>query len=260
MSSALVSIIIVPGVVALLLCLLFGYLYNQSRERYFRAWQIGWALYLLHYAAIGLYYTKFETLWQLNWLAQLLTIGTVLCVLASSEMVEKRFVLTWPYPLLALVGTGWSLADAWTARDPNGPPLPLHLGPLTIPHASSALFVALVLFWCGYRFWRSGRAGDMVGYRVLSFALSFWGFLQLSLQFHTLFEKYLGSVGHFLGPLPQMLLGIAMVMVLFEGERRNVQENLLEFSRLDAAMEEPVEAEDAAPHLQQLLDRLIALL
>ena len=41
-----------------------------------------------------------------------------------------------------------------------------------------------------------------------------------------------GSAGHVLGPIPQMLLGIAMVMVLFENERNAVQENALAFSTL----------------------------
>src|SRR5947209_3830782 len=154
MSSALVSIIIVPGIVALFLCVLFGYLYSQSRERYFRAWQVGWILYLLHYIAIGIYYGKFDAVWQLNWLAQLFTVGTVLCILASTDMVERHFTMGPSYVALVVVGAGWSLLDAWTARDPNADPAALHLGPVTIPHLSSALFAALVLFWCAYRFWR----------------------------------------------------------------------------------------------------------
>jgi len=32
------------------LCLLFSYLYQQSRQLYFRAWQIAWACYSIHYA------------------------------------------------------------------------------------------------------------------------------------------------------------------------------------------------------------------
>src|SRR3954470_3980904 len=248
MSSALVSIIVVPGIVALFLCGLFTYLYSQSRESYFRAWQVGWILYLGHYLFIGLYYGKFTDAWQLNWAAQVFTAGTVLCILASTYMTERRASLGWMYGALALVAIGWSGWDAYSARGEGRAPV------------SSAVFVAVVLFWSAYRFWSSSATRQALGYRILSIAIAFWGVLQLSLQFHTLFEKYLGTVGHFLGPLPQMLLGIAMVMVLFEGERRNVQDNLLEFSRLDAVMEEPVEAEDAAPHLQKLLDRLIALL
>ena len=50
MNSIATSIVIIPGLVALLLCLLFSYLYQQSRQAYFRAWQIAWACYSIHYA------------------------------------------------------------------------------------------------------------------------------------------------------------------------------------------------------------------
>ena len=49
MNSFALSMVIVPGVVALLLVLLFTYLYEQSRQQYFRAWQLAWAFYTLHY-------------------------------------------------------------------------------------------------------------------------------------------------------------------------------------------------------------------
>ena len=45
--------------------------------------------------------------------------------------------------------------------------------------------------------------------------------------------------GHMLGPMPQMLLGIAMVMVLFENERNAVQENALAFSTLGVDPDAP---------------------
>ena len=50
MSSLTISMVIVPGVVALLLFLVFTYLYEQSRRAYFLAWELGWAAYTLHYA------------------------------------------------------------------------------------------------------------------------------------------------------------------------------------------------------------------
>jgi hypothetical protein len=51
MNSIATSIVIIPGVVALLLCLLVHRTcYQQSRQAYFRAWQIAWACYSIHYA------------------------------------------------------------------------------------------------------------------------------------------------------------------------------------------------------------------
>ena len=43
MNSLATNTVILPGIVALLLFLVFTYLYEQSRQPYFRAWQLGWA-------------------------------------------------------------------------------------------------------------------------------------------------------------------------------------------------------------------------
>ena len=55
-----------------------------------------------------------------------------------------------------------------------------------------------------------------------------------------------------------MLLGIAMVMVLFENERNAVQENALAFSTLGVDSRRLLTAEDLAPSMQSVLDRLVA--
>ena len=43
MDTIPISVVMGPGLVAVLLLLLFTYLYEQSRHQYFRAWQLGWA-------------------------------------------------------------------------------------------------------------------------------------------------------------------------------------------------------------------------
>jgi len=40
---------LIPGFVSVLLFLVFTYLHEQSRQPYFRAWQLAWAAYSLHY-------------------------------------------------------------------------------------------------------------------------------------------------------------------------------------------------------------------
>src|SRR5581483_3654574 len=49
MNDVVITTILVPGFVSLLLFLVFTYLYEQSRQQYFRAWQLAWAAYSLHY-------------------------------------------------------------------------------------------------------------------------------------------------------------------------------------------------------------------
>ena len=53
MHSVATGLVFVPGAVALLVLLVFTYLYEQNRHNYFRAWQLAWAAYTLHYAAEG---------------------------------------------------------------------------------------------------------------------------------------------------------------------------------------------------------------
>ncbi len=50
MNSIAISVVIIPGFVSVLLFLVFTYLHEQSRQAYFRAWQLAWAAYSLHYA------------------------------------------------------------------------------------------------------------------------------------------------------------------------------------------------------------------
>src|SRR5437879_8601847 len=69
-----------------------------------------------------------------------------------------------------------------------------------------------------------------------------------------------GNAGHLLGPIPQMLLGIAMVMVLFENERKAVQENTLALSTLGVDPRRLLSADDLLPSMQSSLDRLASAL
>ena len=49
MNSVATSVVIIPGVVSVLLFLVFTYLHEQSRQPYFRDWHMAWAAYSLHY-------------------------------------------------------------------------------------------------------------------------------------------------------------------------------------------------------------------
>ena len=78
---------------------------------------------------------------------------------------------------------------------------------------------------------RAHRKGS-VSFQFLAFSVALWAVLLASIQSSNPWMEMFGSVGQVLGPVPQMLLGIAMVMVLFENERNAVQENTLALSTL----------------------------
>ena len=65
-----------------------------------------------------------------------------------------------------------------------------------------------------------------------------------------------GNASRLFGPVPQMLLGIAMVMVLFENQRNAVQENTLALSTLGVDPRRLLFAEDLVPSMQAALERL----
>src|SRR5947209_2285290 len=53
-----------------------------------------------------------------------------------------------------------------------------------------------------------------------------------------------------------MMIGLAMIMVLYENERRLIEENLLSFSRVELDFSRVLSVEALAPHMQMLLERL----
>ena len=103
MNSIATSIVIIPGVVALLLCLLFTYLYQQSRQAYFRAWQIAWACYSIHYAldAFRYYYPPAPAAF---FFSSLFSVAMAMCIFVSTRLMRGSFRLRWYDWALALAG------------------------------------------------------------------------------------------------------------------------------------------------------------
>ncbi|HVZ16639.1 MAG TPA: hypothetical protein VG897_05960, partial [Terriglobales bacterium] len=87
MDSIIIGIIVVPGITAFLLLLIFTYLFQQSREAYFRAWQLGWASLTAYYAAIGFMYQGDSSL-VLFVAAKLLQLLTILAIFVSTELTD----------------------------------------------------------------------------------------------------------------------------------------------------------------------------
>src|SRR5437763_2540646 len=93
MDRMLAGIVIVPGVIALLLFLVFTYLYQQSRESFFRAWQLGWGAYCLYYALIAVnFYDSVSAPERL--VGNLLLVTMTICILVSTRLVTGSFRIT----------------------------------------------------------------------------------------------------------------------------------------------------------------------
>src|SRR5579884_1999508 len=253
MERVLAGIVMVPGVVALLLFLVFTYLYEQSRAAYFRAWQLGWAAYCLHYALLAISFYD-QPLSVLFIVSRLLLVAMAICIAASPRLIRGEFRWHWSDLAIAVGGGALTLWSYFSFRATGN--FRMDLDPL--PHMRVELGVAAVLLYSALRFYQYARKQDSLGFRLLSLALLFWAGLFAVPNVHGVYAEIFGSIGHFLGPVPQMLLGIAMLMVLFENERRAVQENALAFSKLDGAHTLLTPA-DLAPSIEKILDRFLAL-
>ena len=111
MNSLAANTVILPGIVALLLFLVFTYLYEQSRQPYFRAWQLGWGAYSLHFGLDAWNARQPARLGSIL-RVRLLIVVMALCLFVSTRLMRERFRLRWYDVALAVSGIGltmWSL-------------------------------------------------------------------------------------------------------------------------------------------------------
>ena len=254
MHSAATGLVLIPGAVALLVFLVFSYLYEQNRHSYFRAWQLAWAAYTLHYALkAGEYFQGPSAV--LFFLSSLLLVAMAICIFVSTRLMKEPFQLKWYDVALTAAGvllTYVSLRAQMASGvfSEKATPVPIYL--------RLEVGLAAMLFYCSFHFYRYAFRRNSVAFRTLAFALALWAALMYAGQLHQPFLDIVGQLGGFLGPIPQMLLAIAMVMVLFENERNAVQENALAFSTLGVDPRRLFSASDLVPSLQTFVDRLVA--
>jgi len=253
MSSVVISMVVIPGVVSLLLFLVFTYLYEQSRQAYFRAWQLAWAAYSLHYVLDAFSFYRAPS--PLAFLASsLFLVAMALCIFVSTRLMRGPSRFAWYDAALAAAGIGLAwfnfqahmVAGAFQAT--AQPAIALDLG------------IAAVLLYCSAVFYIYGYRRGSLAFKVLGFSLALWAVLMGAGQFRNPWGARFGSAANYLGPVPQMLLGIAMVMVLFENERNAVQENTLALSTLGVDPRRLLSADDLLPSMHAALDRLAGAL
>jgi hypothetical protein len=253
MNSISTSIVIIPGVVAIMLCLLFTYLYQQSRQVYFRVWQIAWACYSIHYAldALRFYHPPATVAF---FISSLCLVAMAVSIFVSTRLTRAAFSTRWYDWVLAIVGAVLACIDLRFYVTSGSHLAGQH------PVSLTSIFLCAVLLYSSAVFYLHAHRRGSVAFQLLAFSLAFWAVLMAAIQSSNPWMEMFGSVGHVLGPVPQMLLGIAMVMVLFENERNAVQENTLALSTLGADPRRLLTADDMLPSMQSALDRLAGAL
>jgi diguanylate cyclase (GGDEF)-like protein len=253
MNSVFIAMIFIPGVVSALLFLVFWYLYQQSRQAYFRAWEIAWAAYTLHYAL-----DTFPTSALAYFVRSLLLVAMALLIFVSTRLMRASYRFRWPDAALGTAGIALAAIDLWG-----------HIqGGVFHPEAQPAirlgLGLAALLLYCSAVFYINGHKRGSLSFQVLAVSLALWAVLmsvgQLPGPWHGQWAEIFGSTSRLFGPVPQMLLGIAMVMVLFENERNAVQETTLALSTLGVDPRKLLAASDLIPSMQAALERLVGAL
>jgi len=253
MNSVTTGLVIIPGAVALLVFLVFTYLYEQNRHSYFRAWQLAWAAYTLHYAIEALEYFHGPSA-ILFCLSSLLLVAMSIGIFVSTRLMSEPFQLKWYDAALALAGLALTFLNL-RAHLANGT---FSEKAAYLPTYRLEVGLAAVLLYSSFHFYRYAFRKNSLAFRILAISLALWAALMGAGQFRQPFLEVFGRLGDFLGPIPQMLLAIAMVMVLFENERNAVQENALAFSTLGVDPRRLLSAHELVPSLQSFLDRLVA--
>src|SRR5580700_10661362 len=103
MNSVATGLVLIPGAVALLVFLVFTYLHEQNRHSYFRAWQLAWAAYTLHFALKAVEYFRGPSA-LLFALSSLLLVGMAVCIFVSTRLMKEPFRLKWYDVTLTLAG------------------------------------------------------------------------------------------------------------------------------------------------------------
>src|SRR5271170_1609589 len=103
MYSVATGLVLIPGAVALLVLLVFTYLHEQNRHSYFRAWQLAWAAYTLHYALKAVEYFEGPSA-LLFFLSALLLVGMAIWIFVSTRLMKEPFQLKWYDVALTVAG------------------------------------------------------------------------------------------------------------------------------------------------------------
>jgi diguanylate cyclase (GGDEF)-like protein len=253
MDSVFIAVIFIPGVVSVLLFLVFSYLYQQSRQAYFRAWQFAWAAYSLHYAL-----DAFPTSPVACFVRSLLLVAMALLIFVSTRLMRAPYRFRRSDAVVGAAGIVLAAIDLWGHMQGGV------VHPELAPTIRLGLGLAALLLYCSAVFYINGHKRGSLAFQVLAVSLALWAALmsvgQLHSPWHGPWAEAFGNTSRLFGPVPQMLLGIAMVMVLFENERNAVQETTLALSTLGVDPRKLLAASDLVPSMQASLERLMSAL
>ena len=173
MYSVATGLVLIPGAVALLVFLVFTYLYEQNRHSYFRAWQLAWAAYTVHYALKAVEYFQGPSA-SLFFLSSLLLVGMAICIFVSARLMKEAFQLKW-YDV-ALAVTGILLAYVSLQAHITGGVFRESATPVPV-YLRVEVGLAAILLYCSFHFYRYAFRRNSMAFWTLAFSLALWAAL-----------------------------------------------------------------------------------
>lgn len=242
--------VFVPGLVALAFLLAFAYLKRQSSETYFRSWQWFWLANTISYALMGVVEVRVGgSLFHI--LAQGAQLAGAVAIFASARYFSAHKSAAWPKYAVGGSLLYWVAlqAVAW-----------FHPGVLMYGDGWLATLVVLLIATMEYA--RVAYQRDSIGLRWMTGSIALWVVILAGKEMPPAFAvvQYFHRATEFLELMPLLLLGTAMVVVLFDDERRVIQDNALAFSSLDVDPTTPLTRDQIRPSIENLLDRLMRVL
>src|SRR5438477_352294 len=163
MNSLATNMVLLPGIVALLLFLVFTYLYEQSRQPYFRAWQFGWGAYSLHFGLDAWNAFHEQSAW-VYLASSLLIVFMALCLFVSTRLMRERFRLRWYDVALAVAGVALTVWSLWHHMVGGVFQNDIKV----LPHVRLELGTAALLLYCSLRFYLYAHQRSSLAFRMLA--------------------------------------------------------------------------------------------
>jgi diguanylate cyclase (GGDEF)-like protein len=250
MAPILAGTVFVPGLVALAFLLVFAYLQRQSSERYFRSWQWFWFADTVYYVlvAVSVQRPHVQALATLSHTAE---VCSAVALFISARGFSKTKPPVWPKYVVVTALVYWAALHAIA---------PLRLFLIRYVHAWLAVLVILLMAAIEYA--RVSYQRDSVGLRWMTGSILLWIAMLAGSEIPASLALgyYLHQATAYLELMPLLLLGTAMVVVLFDDERRVIQDNALAFSSLDVDPTMPLTRDQIRPSIESLLGRLMDVL
>ena len=166
MNSVVITTVLIPGFVSVLLFLVFTYLHEQSRQPYFRAWQLAWAAYSLHYVL-----DTFPTSSIAFFASELFLVAMALCILISTRLMRGSYQFRWHDAAVGSLGVALA---CWTLRGHiiNGV-----FRPDVLPAIRLGLGLAAILLYASAVFYVNGHKRGSLAFQVLAISLALWAVL-----------------------------------------------------------------------------------